>query len=62
MAIASDLDLYAIFMVCSSIVLARGINDRYQFVQDNDFPSANDMLPTLEELRPTVEVDERGGV
>ncbi|TFK89205.1 WD40 repeat-like protein [Polyporus arcularius HHB13444] len=40
-AIASDLDLYAIFV-------------------DNEFPNANDMPAVLEELRPTIEVDERG--
>ncbi|KAI0696216.1 WD40-repeat-containing domain protein [Cerioporus squamosus] len=40
-AIASDLDLYAIFA-------------------DREFPNANDMPAVLEELRPTIEVDERG--
>ncbi|RPD70200.1 WD40 repeat-like protein [Lentinus tigrinus ALCF2SS1-7] len=34
--------------------------DLYDIFNDHDFPDANDLLSTLEEMRPTIEVDERG--
>lgn len=58
LAIASDLDLYALFKVC--FIRAYSVGDvTGRVAQDQDFP--DDVAAELRRLKPAVELDENNG-